>query len=1052
MKTYYKKSDELRIIQDFIDEKYQTHDTAVDQLTVIKDALAEGKYSQDLWQRVLLVGLKSRREDIRRICGQYYTDMFQDENAKQSINDLLSFTMEDYKDSGHVRSDFIRVIRTELSVNRQKFLMEPIKFMLNLRRIFEVSFPKGFAEECVRCLFMLINDNEKDSSRALGKIAAGWITDALRTCNAPKITESVIKRELGRQSFEKVDCAFVDNVSRGLQTTTSPDRLIDSLNLLEKWYQQFSYNKTPYCDELLTELKIYNRNATYKIDENIQRVLFANSKILNDIVEIINEWPENAKVCKAAINVVNKLPAARQLISAKEEEKWPKFLVEFRNTKKQHIFQIGLDYISEFTSGLTVNMENESTEKISKDESNSYRQRLCRINRWAGLESDRVVIAWLLEIMSDIDSSLERRKSAAACLFKINPSNIHDLLAGFALNNPSTNPLIPDLLAMTLKLDSWEVWKFCAHYFEIFSNKKPCPFLQILMEAAAKTGNAEMINVLIPYVFDSEEPHIRNQAERALRSSGYGIFIDREALSRTLQKLANEKDDVFAKLQRLYEDTNKRIYEKMGVQIDIETNRSKQEEQYLELKLQITRYQAFATGKMVDLSIIDKQLKELTERIDHLTRRKIKLEAQMALFIDARNNLTKMLHSLKSEIDINRRNRENASKQLSNFQNQLNSLKNNRVMLQQQFDSSVQELSDVTNEQNRLNRSRGQDYNKLQDQKSRLEYDINSLSEEIREMDYQLSNNIDEMNSLIDELNRVNRQLSFTNYDDPSRRNLINRRDRARSEINGIKRDNSRVKRQRNRQYIEIDNRNRNINKINKESNNLARHIRASEEVAASASNNVDVARTNLQNCDRDIEETQYKIHSVSQELNSIQNAIERLEIEAAKLRNEIDDLIIKEKKIERDMLPVIHDLEEAKREYERINAKMIKEEEIIRKEKKRVDAIQKRLTSDLEVSRSRFEELSKQASNIHKSIEFLESENTKCNNSFNEIVQKIKDNKKKMESLIEISEKAIIEKNREAYTRTCLNRLEKDRYEMDKLEYGRAMALAADTFARSNE
>jgi len=1039
----------LELVQEFIKHCKAGDKQAQNNLDSVREMLQTNTQRPDFWRRLLLIVMSSNFADLKDKVIREYINLIQQDEANRSINDLLSFCMDDYHDFEHIRSILIDILYTELKTRSDLWTGETIKFMLNMKRIFEVSYSEQFTSGAVNCLFSVLDNKENHSSRILSNTVLDWFRTSLREGTSPSVTERAIKKGLSRRSFNSVKIEFIESIYDRLDVESNPEKLLDTFATLKKWYKNFHYENTDNHISLKNELEEIGRgrlefNSTVR--DTTKRILNANYRVLQRILEIIDFWSGNKTICESAFQLLLLLPAARRVLTEKHTNWRLSVLLRFADESREYLFNGALDFFATFVSGMTRNIE-EKYEEAGEANGRKYHQRLTLVNKWAQLDYDVRIIDTLNKLMSDSELELSRRKSALHCLTRINPHNLYSLFNEFSLSHPTNDPLVPHILDVIIKLKAWDCWSFCNRYFVVYDLDNRCPFLDQLMQAAIATGNALMIDIFVSYAFDFPDKTIRNQAREGLEKVGYGNFYHREKINRAIRKLYPEHTKAFNKYQTAFQESNSKQSKRFNTQINLQKTRMVIEKEYLDLKMQVTSFQTFSTGKFIVLSIIDKKLKELTEKIDHLTQRKNELEIQKDILIRKRDDLTAEWESCAKEIERKQKKTRDIQKRLEKLQSERHQLKNQLSRLTADLHQAENNAQQVKHQQQNLISRLKSEYNELEHQIREYQHRIEVMGNSYYSTQSEVSSISMQIGNMTDDINYLHREIDYRASDDPGLSSLqqeIRQKEHSRRNLQS---DLQRLNSQLNKIQLDINNLKSQENQAENRRTEILRNLRSAEEAIDSAEQKVELAYNNETNCQQRIAENRSNTQYEEQNLASTNSEIQSLQIHNNELQNRIVELKNREQELVAELLPVIHDLNQAKKEYEKINRQKESEEQIINKENRKAEILRDTITNSLRESNTQWQGLSGEITGLQNELYELFKTIEYWDGKVSDLSQQIEDNKRTYQRMDEKCQQALLAIDREAQTKQLLARLNFDLDQMNKLEYCRWMCKAIDRF-----
>lgn len=1043
-------ADELQRVHDFLDTAIGPDAEPAPILEEIADPSNDAATHRQLLPRLLLTAVTSPSPALREMAIKHYLSLFQKTGARQSINDLLGFCMADYEDFDRVRVGLVSLLRGELRRNAGQWSVETVKFMLNIRRIFTISYSPQFAEGAVECLYQLFEESGQDSSTVLSRLVYRWMNQSLKKGNTPAATEKALKRRLARIRFFEVDPGFVESLYDRLMVEANPEKLIDTLNLLAHWYRDCDLDH-PADVTVRGELYGYGRgylDEASVLSRRCSRILEANGRILRRVLELMETWMDHPRLYRSAVDVLQRLPAARQQLRPGGLDGRPPFWDRFwKDRRREHVFQGALVFFETFVSGLTVNLDRrQEDEEGDQTEGDTYRQRLSKAYVWAKLESDIGIVDILCRVIGDTDETGNRRRAALVSLARINPADLTQRLLRFAREHVPEDTLVAAILSVMEKRADWEDWDICRHYFDLFDYKRRCPFLVALLKAAGTTGNAGMIDVLVPHALDYPDEKIRRLARRMLTQAGYDRFVDREEIQRQIRDLTPQQEKAFTDLTAVQDQTNERMSRRFELSKQMETTRHRIDSHCLALKTAVTRFGSFVTEKHIDLAVIDKRLEELTRKIRHLTKRKNELESQIDILLRQKEDLQNQERACQQDIHREAETIRRIQQRLSELRSERRRLESRRSQLTAAFDSAAAEARRIESEEQSRIYTLQQDYNRLEQREYSCLADIRSAESELNQLAYQESRLRNSKAAAQRQVNSYSRQYDAMGPDD-DRSGVRSRLQSARNELQNVL---SQISSLNNEIYSESSRRDRlqqEVNQIRRDGQNIQTDIRRSEERIQGAKHNVAARQYDLEACLREIVRNLNETEQQETALDiSRQNQV-RLESLLEDLRRTLMRLQEREAQLEAQLVPVIRDLKAAKREYQRINAQMEAEERAIAKGRAEADELRSNIEANLDNTRSNWDELDEQIRRLKTALGQLIKERNQCGQRFQRLSECIEDLKTQYRQLTERCQEMLLEKDRSAYSQGLLRRLQFNLAQLDRLDYCRLVSAAAKKF-----
>ena len=142
-----------------------------------------------------------------------------------------------------------------------------------------------------------------------------------------------------------------------------------------------------------------------------------------------------------------------------------------------------------------------------------------------------------------------------------------------------------------------------------------------------------------------------------------------------------------------------------------------------------------------------------------------------------------------------------------------------------------------------------------------------------------------------------------------------------------------------------------------------------------------------------------------------------------------------RERQLEEELLPVIRDLEQAKREHEKINAERIRQEQAIRSESDRAEAEAQAMETEAQARRERHAKISQDVRELADDIVALNQDMGTWRGKFEDCNQALNDSTTRYQAVSEACLKMRAERNAEVFTESMMERLRLDLAEMDRLE-----------------
>ena len=1048
----------LKDIQSFLDDGVPP--VPVEQwLARLQESLGEGPRAHDLWPAILLVGIRSANNELRDLCVRRYLELLTDTDSARPLLGLLSSILEEYDAYERPRAVLIQRIYRALQNRKLDRRSETVRFLLGLRKIFEISYDRGFVDGCVRCMLWLLQNRENPSDRVLSDAVHSRISHTLRFSGAPEVTELAIKRRLGELALEDVPADFVSGVYARLVEENNQNQTLGSLGLMRRWYAHIPLRARKDAKAFDEELHQWRRSRRFSDqgaepleDTALTRILEANSSAVDILTLVVDadHWGDSGRICKAAVDVLRRLPAARRLIADPDRGRWPPLLATFQRPDRRSLLPAALAFFERFTSGLRTDFKL-GDEEIDPQELKTYRQRLRFVHNWADLENDRWIVQEISQLGFDIRRELSDRRLCLKTLDTIDPGDLPQQLADYASKGLSTDPLLPNILELVQKRGDWRFWEVCAPYLALVDPTSPggFPHLPTLFRAAGSTGHNGMVTALLPWVFDCPNSEIQSLAEEQLTEAGYGIFVERERISRLIQSLQPQKNAAAEELYRIFERIGEQEIDKLKAQKQMGGHRFGFEQNYSEMSLQLTNYRSFTTGKTIDLAIIDKQLEELTQKIERLTDRKNELEIQRDRLLQRKQSLlNELAHVEQRTADTERRQRE-ASRRLNQLIQKNNQLKGEHSRLASEVDRAQSRLGDTARKQkNTVQRLQSQ-YRSLQQEKRDNQRGIEQCSDRRRGQQGALRSASNTLSSLQARARSLESQRSQTPADSPRRSSLTRSiRDIRRqvstqqSTIKGIETSINDLKRQ-------IDRHGRRISNIVSTGQQIQQDIRAADETVKKAESKVSAACRKRDACQREIETVHTQIQNEQATIDTINERLGDLASQARRLRDDITVLQRREAEIHRQLLPVIRSLEEAKREFQKINRQREAEEQDLRQNNQHFQTVTRELSQTLNHHQQKLDLLYEEVGQVHRSLADLARQETRSEQHLNELVTRIRDRTKQIEAMREKAEALMIQQDDLAHGRSLLRRADQDRRELEELFDAYQLSKAAETYAR---
>ncbi len=1047
----------LEDIQAFVDDK-PTSIPAERWLHRLQDSLGDGPRTPELWSSLLLVGMRSTDDDLRRLCTRQYLDLMQSEDSARPLLSLLSSLLEEYDAYERPRAVLIQRIYRELQRRRFDRRSETVRFLLSLQQIFQISYDQGFVDGSVRCLLLLLRNRQRPSDRALSDTIRDRIRVTLRHGGVPEITELTIKRQLGTFALEDVPSEFIASIYARLVEENSRPQVLGSLALLRRWYAHIPRNqrKDPQMfDERLREWRLGSpaKGGKLSVTEDVEltRILEANSNVVDLLVRLTDHWVDRGQICEAAVGVLRRLPAARRLIASPDRKRWPVFLEEFRRPDRRHLLPAALGFYERFASGLRVDLR-PGDEDADGQDLKTYRRQLRFVHRWADLESDRWVVQTISDLCFDPTRPLPDRRRCLSTLDAIDPGDLPQRLAEYAAENPSTDPLVPDVLDLIQRREDWRFWDVCAHYLSLVGPASPAtsfPLVQSLIRAAGSTGHAGMVTTLLPWAFDASDPESQKLAEAALDQAGYGVFVERERLARYLQSLQPEKNSAADELRQVFERIGQEELRKLRAQTQVSDHRFGFEQSYTEMGLQLTNYQSFTTGKMIDLAIIDKQLEELTQKIRHLTQRKNQLEVQRDRLLERKRALLRELDRVEDQTRRTQRRERETRHRLDQLIRRNQELERQRSRRAAAVESALRRLREVERQQRQQIHNLESRYHRLQGEERDNQSGIQSCQGQINNQQHSLHSASSALSGLEARARGLQNERSRLPADSPRRHSLQSSISSVRGQISSQHSTISRIEGNIAGLRRQIDGHSRRIAEIQSSGRQIQHDIRAAGELISNQESRVSSARRSLDACLREIAAVNQQIHAQQATLTAIRDQLNHLAAEGKRLREILTVLQEEEARIRRELLPVIRSLEEAKRQYERINAQREAEEQDLRQNNRRYETVTRELGQALDDRQQRLGQLHGEIRQVHRTLSGLAQKETRSENRLNELVTRIRDHMKQFENLRDKSEKLLIKQDDIAHSRSLLRRANQDRRELEKLYDAYQLSKAAESFVQ---
>jgi chromosome segregation ATPase len=181
--------------------------------------------------------------------------------------------------------------------------------------------------------------------------------------------------------------------------------------------------------------------------------------------------------------------------------------------------------------------------------------------------------------------------------------------------------------------------------------------------------------------------------------------------------------------------------------------------------------------------------------------------------------------------------------------------------------------------------------------------------------------------------------------------------------------------------------------------------------------------------------------------LQSLVTTREQLERQEAILASALAELQSFEEGIRRELIPVIESLDQALREYQKINARRAEEERQLEAENRRVEQITADLNASLEGTRQQLDAHHEEMESLHRAIEDLNGTRSRTDEELQAIIARIRDLRDRYECLLQASEEMSLQRDAAARSRSLLRRLDRDRSELAKLAYGRTLTYAAEAY-----
>lgn len=1049
----------LEDVQEFLDDR--TPPVPAEQwLNRLQEALGQGPRVHDLWPAILLVGIRSSDDRLRDLCVRRYLELLDDPGSSYPALHLLSSILEEY--DAYERPRAVLVQRIYRSLRHQKLdrRSEIIRFLLGTQRIFEISYDRGFVDGCVRCLLWLLDHRGNPSDRVLSEAIHHRIRDTLRFSGVPEVTELTIKRQLGKLPLADVPADFVASIYERLEGESNPRQILGSLKLMQRWYEYIPLrarsDPRAFEQELNAwrqERRLSDRPKEALEDTVMTRILEANSKVIEILSRVIDSdhWGDSAQVCAAAVDVLCRLPAARALIADPDRTRWPSLLAGFRRKDRRSLLPAALAFFECFVSGLRTDLKPDG-DNVDPQDLKTYRQRLRFVYNWADLENDRWIVQTLSELSFDGSRLLADRRACLRALDQIDPGDLAQRLAEFAATEPSTDPLVPDILELIERRGEWQFWDVCKHYLSLVDPTASAidfPHLPALFRAAGSTGHCGMVMTLVLWVFDSSNPELCSLAEEQLNKAGYGIFVERERTSRLIQSLQPQKDRAADALYQVFERIGEQELGKQNAQKQIGGHRFEFERGYAEVGLQLTNYQSFTTGKMIDLAIIDKKLEELTQKIDHLTQRKNELEVQRDRLLERKRALLNDLAQVEQQATETQQRERRARERLGQLMKKNQQLESEHSRRESEVDRAQGRLRDTAQRQGNTIRSLQSSYQGLQREERDNQRGIERCHGRQRGQEGALRAAQDALSRRQARARSLENERSRTRADSPRRGTLESSiRDARRhvssqlSTVDNLKSDISSLGRQ-------IDQHRRRIAEIRNSGRRIQQDIRAADEEVKREQSNVAAACRRRDACQREIESLHHQIHQEQATIAAIEERLRYLETQTRRLRDDISDLQEREAEIHRQLLPVIRSLEEAKREFQKINRQREAEEQDLRSNNHRFSAVTVELGKTLGHHQQQLDHLYEDVSRAHRALSELARQQTQGEQNLNELVSRIQDLMKQFETLREKAEKILLKQDDLAHSRSLLRRADHDRRELEELFDAYQLSKAAETYAR---